>query len=328
MGPADTDSEQPFDPSYVFDPDRDVTMHADFGKSFICEMPVEAWISVTGHPRQRNTERHAKAAHWKKAAECDGAAKDALRHVDAAVLNGDWFKVDAHTRALKWARGELDAPETVIVNCYRVETKDELNNLYATYDNLSASEKSFEKGFGALRAAGIELQGTRLKSGYVMTPLQIALGAPIRGGAKAEDFDIYRAVESFGEELKMLDELQPDTNIFSAGVIASALIGFTLHPRETEFYRRLTADEGIKQGPKRDPVEAALAEIRQLKQEGGARHRKAHTDLAARVLNAYLTFVAHGPEDDDYWFKSKLRAIDLEPKIAQVRASKGYDPVS
>src|SRR5512135_1321507 len=132
-----------------------VRVLSDSGSIITAEMSVEQWLILPDHPRQRDTERHARARHWQFAKRATGAAFQHLSHVTAACWNGTLYKVNGHTRALLWVKGELPAPEHLHVTIYKVTTREELNDLYAAFDAAWAAKPEYEKVYGGLRECGL-----------------------------------------------------------------------------------------------------------------------------------------------------------------------------
>jgi len=156
-------------------------MIRDSGASFLLEMPVEEWIAMPGHPRQRDTDRHSKKSHWKRVRKLTGAAAEAQRQVIAAELDGKLIKVDGHTRAHLWSTGYLKRPDTVLVNVYRCSSLTELIRLYSIFDSQDAVEKQQDRVSGAMRQYHVKLTSKRLFQGAFTDSLSIACRGIARG---------------------------------------------------------------------------------------------------------------------------------------------------
>jgi len=114
-------------------------------------MSVGWFVALPDHPRQRDTERHAKKArkrHLKKACITQ-------EEVVVARYSGSECKVDAHTRALLWGAGLLPKPDKVWVTRFSCDTTADLNELYATYDNKDATETPKDLAYGRLHELGM-----------------------------------------------------------------------------------------------------------------------------------------------------------------------------
>ena len=310
------------------DPEREATFILDAVDSAVVTMPWQAWAKLPNHPRQRDVEQHAKASHWDKLKSPPPVLAGVLRRVTAAEFEGRWYKVDGHTRTYLWERGDLEPPETVEIVLYRPTTRQELNDLYAAFDAASAAQSQHDKVWGAIQEAGLELQSARLKRGFLTTALQVALhgfdlgkGLPTKRG-----FDEYEAISLFARELKALDGVDPKWEAFTSGVIAAGLIGLTIDPAQTDFWSLLARQQGSMQLGKRDPIEGVLELIRETRQRKEFSYDD-HAQLCARVLNGWSSFRNFSPDHERYWFKRRVRMIELAPLVAETREIKGMPPI-
>lgn len=299
---------------------------SDSGATYLCEMPITEWINARGHPRQRDTQRQAKRPHWNEARRAKGALKEALRQVVGAKYQGELYKVDGHTRAHLWSLGELDAPATVMATVHRVASYDDLMALYSGYDTATAAETQNDRVYGAFREADIVLRSKRLRDGFFVDALNIALRGCTRKDQdkrSVPEIDLYRAVSTFKSELQLLDSVDPQPEIFYGGVVAAALIALSLDPSDVTFFDLLSRRQGnIKEGAK-DPVQSVLDHVLSLKHQRSAWVNARQVDLCARTLRALTAWKAGPEEPDKYWLRQKVRAVAFDPLIAQVKKTKG-----
>jgi hypothetical protein len=87
----------------------------------------------------------------------------------------------------------------------------------------------------------------------------------------------------------------------------------------------LALREGYKQAGRMDPVESVLALVDKLKQERSSWARLQQEDLAGRTLRAILAWNAGDEKGNQYWFKTKIHAVDLQPLIKEMKANKGIE---
>lgn len=297
---------------------------SDDGRIITGRMAVADWIAVPSHPRQRDSDRHARARHWAEARHAEGAVLDHLGHVKAALLDGVLYKIDGHTRALLWTRGELPTPTGVHVTVYRVRSRAELNALYGTVDAESAAERQQDKISGAYRESGLVLSSTRLKSGMIGSALNIALRGLVRRNQPrdAKPIDVYRAVHLFRQELEILDRLDPPNDLFQTGLIAAALLMLALEPRSEDFFRAVATRSGNMRGGRADPVQAVIELVAPLLRTGRARNQLEQEDLCARSLRAAKIWLG-GERSRDYWLLNKPRAETILDYCQKVKALKG-----
>lgn len=306
----------------------DVRILADAGGVITAEMTVEAWIALPDHPHQRNTARHARAAHLQQARGATGAVANQLAHVVAARLDGAYYKVDGHSRSYLWAQGKLPRPAVLHVTIYPVESRAELDALYEVFDASTAAKTRYDQIYGAFRECGFQPRSKRLRHGFLNDALNIALRGGIRGqqSRALPEVNLYRAVAVFRPELELLDGIDPEPRPFYSGVVAAALIGLALYPPERvlDFFTKLQNGEGNRKDGRSDPVDAVLNVIQQMTLEKRAAQTGLQADLCARALRGLVTWLA-GPETqrNQYWLKTSIHAIHLEPLLAELKAKKG-----
>jgi hypothetical protein len=301
---------------------------SDSGAIYLCEMSLAEWIQMRGHPRQRDTERQAKRPHWQDARLATGTLKEALRLVVAATFKGDLYKVDGHTRGYLWSIGELEAPDTVIATVHRASSYDDLMALYSGYDTASAAETQNDRVYGAFREAGLILKSKRLRDGFFVDALNIALRGSTRKDQDKRatpELDLYKAVATFSPELRLLDSVNPQPDVFYGGIVAAALIALSLDPSDVTFFDLLSRRQGNVRDGAKDPVQAVLDHVLSLKHQRSAWVNARQVDLCARTLRALTAWKAGPEEPDKYWLRQKVRAVGFEPLIEQVKTVKGID---
>lgn len=298
---------------------------ADAGASYTVQMSTEDWAALPDHPRQRDTIRQARKGHWELARAARGPALEALRWVTAAEFEGRLYKVDGHARALLWTSGGLPNPGTVLATVHRCRDRTELNELYGTFDTASAAETIFDKVTGAFREQGLALKSKRLRSGTIADALSIAMRGFARGEAPEDssqaELDVYEAVRTFAPELKLLDSVNPQNEIFYTGVLAAALLSLALDPSTLEFFRRISLGQGSKKEGLLDPIEGMLWIIGKLKNKS-ARFRREQERLAATTLGAVDVW-QHGESAPGYWSTGKYEPVDLSKAVQRARELKG-----
>ena len=320
------------DPNALSEPSFRVL--ADTGGVTTAEMTVDAWIALPHHPHQRNTVRHSRAVHLKQAKQAAGAVANHLAHVVAARLEGNYYKIDGHTRSYLWEQGKLPRPALLHVTIYQVSSRAELDALYEVFDASTASKTRYDQVYGGYQECGFQPQSKRLRHGFLNDALNIALRGGIRGqqSRTLPDVNLYRAVAVFKPELELLDSINPEPRPFYSGVVAAALIGLTLYPpdRVLDFFKKLQGGEGNRKEGRSDPVDAVLNLIQQMTLEKRAAQTARQAELCARTLRGLLTWLA-GPETqrNQYWLKTSIHAVALEPLLEQVKFKKGIqdDPM-
>ena len=293
----------------------------DTGVVVTAEMSLEEWIAVANHPRYRG----GRNTGWEQATRPGAVVREAQRQVVAVEFNGGFYKINGHRRGELWDSGQLRAPGSVFVTIYRVESKQEFDDLYGTFNGRTAGAQ-YDKIASAMRECGLEVKSKRLRYGYILTALNIALRGKSRAHqdkANTPSIDIYKAVRAFSRELELLDGVDPQPDVFYNGVIAAALIALTLSPDAgLEFFRKLSAKEGSKRDGMMDPVEAVLAQIQAMKSQRSAWITAQQEDLCGRTLQAFTAWRKGEHGSNEYWIKNRVRPLDFEPLIRQVKELK------
>jgi hypothetical protein len=289
---------------------RRVPSDSTGGASYALEMPVDAWIALPDHPRQRDTLRQAAKGHWKLARRALGAIAESHRWVIGADLEGKLYKVDGHTRALLWRQGKLKRPASVYATVYRCKTRAELIELYGTFDSQAAVEKQQDRVTGAMRQLQLHLKSKRLRYGAITDALSIAVRGVARGkdafGKHYEEFDVYEAMEAFAPELRLLDAVDPQPEIFHTGVVAAALLTLALDSRTIEFFLRVSKPMGgRKEEPPFDPMHGIRWLMKNTRKEGTGRAKITQEAICGTVLGA-IELWRGGEKDPKYWVTNKI----------------------
>jgi hypothetical protein len=301
---------------------------ADTGPIVTAQMAVDDWIALPDHPHHRNPASHASAVHLRQAKRAAGAVASLLAHVVAACWEGNYYKVDGHARGYLWETGELPRPDSLHATIYRVASRAELDALYEAFDTSTAIKTGYDQVLAGFRDCGLQLQSKRLRQGFLNDALNIALRGATRElqDHRLPELDVYRAVAAFKPELELLDGIDPQPLPFYSGVVAAALIGLTLFsPRRVlDFFGKLNRGEGNRKNGRSDPVDAVLNVIQHMTLEKRAAQTTLQAELCARTLRGLVTWLA-GPESqrNQYWLKTSIHAINLEPLLAELKAKKG-----
>ncbi len=297
---------------------------ADEGRSYMARLAVSAWIALSDHPRKRDTARQSRKSHWEAVRAATGAARESVRWVVAAELDGQIYKVDGHTRALLWASGKLPHPDGVLATVYRCKNREELNALHATFDTQAAAETVFDKVSGAFSEQGLVLTSKRLRSGTIADALSIATRGVARGedaeGGTSDEFDVYNAVALYAQELRLLDTVNPQNEVFYTGLLAAALLSLAVDPTTLEFFRAISENRGIVKEGLMDPIAGVLGNVAKMKNKH-ARFRRDQERLCESTLGAVEVWRA-GPTARGYWSTGRYEPMNLLRVVRQVREIK------
>lgn len=215
-------------------------------------MTVDQWLAVADNPRQRDTERHAlKARHL-------DSLSPTHAFVSAAKLpDGSLVKLDGHTRALKWRRGELARPPRLEVAIIEVRNVEEAKELYTHFDNKAALETAPDQVSGAFREMGFKPKSPLLAHGNISQALRICWvgfhGYSDRGRT------VYDQINEFAVEILELDDLCVKKRQASSGIVAAFLLTHRKHgPDVVQFWRKFFNNEGYKADGEMDCVQGLI----------------------------------------------------------------------
>ena len=250
------------------------------------QMTVDQWIHVPDNPIQRNTERRADLASCKHLKSfCD-----IHRFVYAATIDGEIVcKLDGHTRAELWRRGELDRPndDCVIVNTVEVDSLEDAKAVYDQLDSPLSGKTKPDSIYGACRENGIDLKSPLLSRCKFYSALVLAASFHRR-----DKPDIYALIRQWKPTIEAVDSLQLSDNcglITGAIFIAVRADGANI---AGPFFRLYSQNAGTKTEAGMDGVQALHDHILKRRVDG----RAAGTDNAKEIQqvawSAYLVWKA------------------------------------
>lgn len=229
------------------------------------QMSVEDWIAVQDNPIQRDTEKHAaKAKHLL-------TPLPTHQFVFAAELpSGKLVKLDGHTRALMWRRGDIPQPLRVSVGIVHVKTITEAEELYKTFDSTNALETLRDKVSGAFNRYNFNPESSLLKAGAITHALRIAyavlmgtgVASAAAGGKQSKTAqklraDPYEMIKEFSGELAQIDTFHLRSGQASAGILAAFVLTLRRHGEFIiPFWRAVFGNAGVKAHGRMDAVQA------------------------------------------------------------------------
>lgn len=209
-------------------------------------MSVADWINIPDFPYQRNTEGRLERAVKGHLA----TFSPTHQIVSMAVFpNGKRMKLDAHTRALAWARGLIPAPLSVTAIEYPVADLDQALELYRQMDSQDAVEKPHERAYGAGRGAGIRNIDANWygRNGLFGSPARLA-SAFRRGFSNTSDkLDHYDAAAEHPDAVSVLIDFNPPTRIMPLALQTAFLLSYLKHGKAAlEFWTAYKEDKTSK----------------------------------------------------------------------------------
>ncbi|RLB94684.1 MAG: hypothetical protein DRH26_00585 [Deltaproteobacteria bacterium] len=175
-------------------------------------MTVEKWIEVPDNPIQRNTIARAGKANRKHLR----TGIEPHQVVSVAQFGKKLFKLDGHTRALLWKEKKLIPVSNILtVMYYDVKSMNEVKFLYKCFDNSMATETSMDRQYGAYKQVGF------LPRNEIVIKAPLFTMAKIMGG---EHPSIYKVIDEFNKEIRLLDKKVYNKRDFPAGLFTAMMI--------------------------------------------------------------------------------------------------------
>jgi hypothetical protein len=269
------------------------------------KMSVKEWIAVEDNPIQRDTERHARKARHLL------TPKETHAIVFAGRLpSGKLIKLDGHTRALLWARGQVEPPAVLTVNVIPIASRDEAVDLYKTFDSQQAVEIASDKVTGGFREMGFKPQSSLVASGSLSAALRIAT-ITAHGWQAQKSHDTYQMIDEFSAEILALDDLNLRRGAAHSAFVAAFFLSYRKHDvLVMPFWRSVFANGGTKLAGEMDGVQAVTEMMLKVRAAGinqsmelcGRALMAVEKWLAGSKLSAMprpvdlMTYLAHGPE--------------------------------
>lgn len=158
-------------------------------------MSIEEWGKVQNNPVQRDTEGRArKSLKYLK-------PETYLHTFVAAIdIDGEWFKVDGHTRGHLWSAGEIDVVGGAInVIVLYGNSLDDARQAYYHFDNKRCSATARDEVFGGCRSVGLE------KEKWKPSPFALSLAATRTAKSVTEEQRL-KQVECFADAIRKINK--------------------------------------------------------------------------------------------------------------------------
>lgn len=212
-------------------------------------MTVQEFIDVPENPIQRDTQRHAKI-YSRPGGHLHDFHPTHLRVAICETPEGRQFKLDGHTRAYLWQKGELEIPahQKLRVDVYDVKDRDEAMDYYLCFDADGSHETSVDKLTGAFKFHRFTPKHPWMFRGVgLVSAMQHLVFEPNWGDAKHLTY--VQLLKPWIRVLKQIDSLDPyfNTHRFPSFVTAAQLLSVRRDGVQAlEFWQRYHDDAGTK----------------------------------------------------------------------------------
>ena len=270
-------------------------------------MTPEEWAEIPDNPKQRDTAARAVRAsrqHLK-----NFAAPQA--NVSAARLpDGTTYKLDGHTRSYLWMNSKLEAPASLRVDVYNVETLDEIMSLYDMFDNPQAAESATDRLTGAYRFYKITPKSRLLTQGGVTSALRILTGHT--GGGT--NFNILTSVKNWKKELEAIDKCDLPPEKITTGLLVAALLGVRLIGEDTLlFWERFAAGLGERANGASDAVDMLLRTMEKRRASRTLSGSSNHRDIAGKAFAAMEAWKA------GRFYTQHIKGVDVSILLSRAK---------
>jgi len=248
---------------------------------------------------------------------------DYIKSVDIALIEGDYYKINGLMRKNLWEKGVLKPPEVLIVRVFSLDKLSYAETIDILYP-VSIKNRSQNDVLECYTRLGLSFNSDRLKHGYIIETLNIAL----RGEPRAlqdkrtirAEINIEQAIETFKDELILIDSINPDHKMFSTGVLAASLVMLSIDRKNIDFFIKFNTFQGETKEDRNDPVEALTRIIEVLKNKPATSEGKIQVEICAKTIKA-IQLWSHGPEHEKYWIK-RLSSVVFLPEIRKMKSIK------
>ena len=182
-------------------------------------MKVEKFCSLPEHPKQRETINRA----YKYNLEGKHLSKPDKMHLDvkAVRFQGKIYKLDGHTRAYLWKKGDLKTISSSLI-CIIYEANDEAEffSMYDRCDSADSVEKGTDRIYSALKLCGVKNKNLFKAAAHGLTSAMREMTPDYKG-----EKNMVPLVKAWLPEIKALSKI-PDltTKIMPSAFIAGFLM--------------------------------------------------------------------------------------------------------
>lgn len=241
--------------------------HMYMGKPlpFFQYMPYAEWVAIQDNPRQRNTVKHGTKA-------MKGHLKEPMtQHASveiAALPDGSFVKLDAHTRAYLWEIGHFPCkPEFMAVKIHPVSSMKEAVKLYLTFDAKDSHETASDLHDGVFNELNVVFESKFCNDLAFKNALYYASGSR----------SIKDRIEDWLPELEFLDNLNVTAKQFNAGLVMGVLMTARRDPlKAADFWLRYRDGDGINNESGTDAIARLKQDVERIienEAHGGGRDR-------------------------------------------------------
>ena len=240
------------------------------------------------------------------------------------------YKLTGKQRKENWLSGNTPPPEYLIAQVIDLSEQDFLALNTEAQNSREENVPPNETVKLIYAELGLEFTSDRLRSGFILEALNIALrGRPRSLQDKRfiwekEDINTEKAIRLFSEELRLIDSLKPKPEIFVSGVLGGALLMLGINKGVKDFFSRLNDCQGEIRDGLEDPISGLLRAIDVHRVSDPAIPAHTAADICRKTIQAIVLW-KEGADSPKYWRKKLLSGVDPRPFIRELKSLKQVD---
>ncbi|MBD9357410.1 hypothetical protein [Methylomonas albis] len=240
------------------------------------------------------------------------------------------YKLTGKQRKEDWLSGNTPPPDYLIAQVIDLSEQD-FSALNTEVQNRRMKRVAPNETVKLIYAGlGLEFTSDRLKDGFILEALNIALRGKPRSLQdkrfvwEKEEINAQKAIHLFSEELRLIDNLKPKSEIFVSGVLGGALLMLGINKDVKDFLSRLNDGRGETRNGLEDPVSGLLRAIDLHRISDPAIPAHTAADIYRKTIQAIVLW-KEGADSAKYWRKKLLSGADPRPYIRELKSLKQVD---
>lgn len=240
------------------------------------------------------------------------------------------YKLTGKQRKEAWLSGNPPPPEHLIAQVIDLSEQDFLALNTEAQNSCLTDLPPNETVKRIYAELGLAFTSERLKGGFILDALNLALRGKPRSLQdkrfmwEKEDINTPKAIQLFSEELRLIDSLNPKSEIFVSGVLGAALLMLGINKDVKDFLSRLNDGKGETRDGLEDPVDGLLRAIDVNRISDPAIPAHTTVDICRKTIQAIMLW-KEGADSPKYWRKKLLSGVEPRPFIRELKSLKQVD---
>lgn len=238
------------------------------------------------------------------------------------------YKMDGKSRIDLWSSGKCQKPTAILAWMVDITDTELTEFIQETHTKFKSSLQPNEVIKNTYKEHDLTFVSPRIKEGFLFDAINTALrGRPRplqdkRLKQEKEEINLNKAISVLQNELKLIDELNPNPEVFVSGVIAACLVMLGIKKDLHVFLERLNNYHGESKDGMDDPVAGLLRALESYRVQHKDTFAYITVELFKKTINAIMRW-EEGPESPKYWRRNTMPGIDPQPFIESMKRLKG-----